>query len=302
MKNHAFLMAVHKQPKLLRRIIERLSASNHYFFINVNARLSNFDEFVNELNGISNVVFLTPRVSIYHSGISQVVCTLNLLKCAKSYGCHFDYYHLISGQDYPLRSNEQFDHFFDTTEDSFMCYSYETDSPIKYNYTQGWFFNKNDNFFAKVYLKLKLDKLAGLIVRRKRIDNLMGGWDWFSWSDKVCDYVLDYIQNNPDYFKRFNHTHSPCETMYQTLLYPKLDELKIHKHYPLRFISWEAHRPVNTTYRPYNLNELDYKYVIESPTFFCRKVDEKESAKLLDMIDKQRDTSQFDISKYKNFM
>ena len=41
-------------------------------------------------------------------------------------------------------------------------------------------------------------------------------------------------------------------------------------------------------HRPYILTEMDYDLVVNSKAFFCRKVDEKISAKLLDMIDSQR--------------
>ena len=85
------------------------------------------------------------------------------------------------------------------------------------------------------------------------------------------------------------------------MLYPKIEELSIRKHYPLHYVSWVPHRPVDTSYRPFTLDERDFEYVTKSPCFFCRKVDERQSEKLLDMIDQQRNNP-FDITAYSAFI
>ena len=95
--------------------------------------------------------------------------------------------------------------------------------------------------------------------------------------------------------KRFNYTLTPTEHIYHTILSTQIDDLKIETDNPLRYVSWHPHRPVESDYRPYILNELDFDYVLKSKAFFCRKVDEVASFKLLDMIDACRDKS-FDIN------
>ena len=131
-----------------------------------------------------------------------------------------------------------------------------------------------------------------------------GGWDWFTWSDKVVNYVMTYIEENrfnkSSLLVRLSHTNAPSEKFYTTLLFDKLERLKVRKYYPLRFVSWTPHHPINVKRLPYPLNELDYEYVVNSPTFFCRKIEEVESAKLLDMIDAQRDSA-FNIEQFTEF-
>lgn len=302
MKNHAFIMPVHNQPLLLQRIVKILQAPNHYFFIHVNARVKDINSFKIALMGIQNVLFVEPRVSVYHGRISQIYASLAMLEMVNHYPVHMHYVHQISGQDYPLRSNEQFDSFFDNTNDSFMCYMFEEDRDInaERRSVNSWFPNKSHTFLTKVYNRLKIGELLGRIVKRKEVENLRSGWDWWSWSDKTYMFVLDYLRNNPDYLKRFDHTLSPCEKVFTTLLLPYVQRLNIRMYYPLRYVSWEPHRPMKTQYRPYNLTEDDYDYVIQSPCFFCRKVHESESIELLDMIDLQRGNP-FDISQFSKF-
>lgn len=305
MKNHAFLILVHKQPELLGRILKVLSTDNHHFYINVDAKNNNYELFRKETEGIANVNYLHPSVEVGHASITMLKAEITLMKAVYNCGKKYDYIHLISGQDYPLRSNEQFDRFFEHTTDSFMCYDFDQDLPKMEKYYKwcmsGWHPNVTHSFTARLFNKLRLSSLTALFWRRKPVENLSGGWQWFSWHWDVVEFAMDYLDKNPAFFMRFNHCASPDEHFFHTLFFKHLDELRIRKHYPLRYISWHPHREVESDYRPYILNELDYDYVIQSPTFFCRKVDAVESLLLLDMIDAQRNNP-FDITKYSEFV
>lgn len=312
MKNHAFIIPAHKQPQLLHRILKNLEFPNHYFFIHVNKKVKDISAFVNALQDVKNVEFVE-RICIYHGTISQVYATIKLLKATDKHPVHFHYIHQISGQDYPLRSNQQFDEYFEGTNDSFMCYAHETNleevQKSRLCRTSGYYPNiqldgligKYIRYFCKI---VGNNNVVKFVFPRTQIDNLSNGWDWFSWSDKVLDYVLCQINktDNEGYqlLERFSHTLSPSEMYFQTLLKPHLETLHIRKHFPLRYVSWQPHRPISTNYRPFNLNELDYDFILKTPAFFCRKVDEIESAKLLDLIDKQRGTY-FNVDDYADF-
>ena len=307
MKNHAFLILAHNQPRLLTRTLSHLSAPNHHFFINVDAKSKHYKEmvdFVNKHKGEANVHFIKKPVACYWAGISLVDAEIKLLKTAMEYPVEFDYYHLISGTDYPLRSNDQFDAFFENTDDSFMCFNFEEDidywMPIYKMKTNQYHTNGKHTFCEKVFLRIVNSRAGRTLFKRKPLPTLAGGWQWFSWSDNVVKYVLDYLAEHPNFRRRFNHTSSPDEHFFTTMLYSHLDELKIRKHFPLRYISWHAYREIETKKRPYNLNELDYDRVINSAAFFCRKVDEMESAKFLDMVDEQRG-NRYDITEHDYF-
>ena len=306
MKNHAFLVIVHKQPKLLARTLSILEASNHHFFINVDAKSNCFSELYNMIGGakIQNVHFLKKRVACYWAGISLVDVEIKLMKAASCFPVHFDYYHLISGQDYPLRSNEQFDVFFESTEDSFMCFNFEKDidhwMPMYKMKMNLFHTNGTHSLSERLFLKMVNNRFSRRVIKRTPIPNPAGGWQWFTWSANVVDYVLKYLKDNPSFRRRFNHTSSPDEHFFTTMLYSHLDELHIRKHFPLRYVSWEPYRQIEQKHRPYDLNEQDYERVINSAAFFCRKVDEVASAKFLDMVDAQRG-NRYDITEHDYF-
>jgi len=292
MTHHAFLLPVYSQPKLLGRILNVLSSDNHHFFIHVDAKTSDYNSFIKETKDIKNVHFILPRINVYHGTISQVYAIKALLSAALENKVKIDFFHLISGQDYPLRSNEQFDNFFENTDKSFMYFdSGEFLASMQNEYQRcvnEFHFNNTHSIVSRIYERLRVGKFLKPFYKRPLIPGLYGGWDWFSWNKQTANFVNQTLNNDPDYLERFNHTASPTEHIFSTLLHPRLQELGIEDQNPLRYVSWHPHREIQTTYRPYNLNELDYESVINSTCFFCRKVDEKESARLLNMIDAQR--------------
>ncbi|MCV3554524.1 beta-1,6-N-acetylglucosaminyltransferase [Pediococcus ethanolidurans] len=52
-----------------------------------------------------------PRVSVTWGGFSIVKAELNLIRTANSYG-QFGHFHLLSGEDLPVKSNKEIDLFF----------------------------------------------------------------------------------------------------------------------------------------------------------------------------------------------
>lgn len=292
MLNHAFIIQVHKQPELFKRIVKRLAAPNHYIFVNVDKKVSD-TAFKKAVVGIDNIVFLKDegRTDVRWGGFSQIACTLQLLKKVLTYPIAIDYIHSLSGQDYPCVSNEAFDRFFEEHDgESFMMF----DSPEEHKewskprgkYEERymrWHFNDRPG-----YMKL-LEKPIRLIERfhyiRSAIPNVRAGWSWFTWHRSVVEYVLRYCEEHPSYMKRFHDTSCCDELIFHTFLYPHFHELRIHPDNCLRYIDWHPSRPYEGRL-PLILDERDYNSVLCSGALFCRKVDEKHSGKLLDMLDK----------------
>lgn len=147
----------------------------------------------------------------------------------------------------------------------------------------------DDNKLKKtIYYGLRIPQLISIISKRPDVDNFSIGSAFYSFHKRVVEFILNYNLQHPDFLCRFVYTSSPSEFFFHTMLKPYISEMNIHTDEPLRYFSFVPHRPINTKYRPFILNEMDYEYVIDSRAFFCRKVDEKQSAKLLDMIDSQR--------------
>lgn len=280
--NHIFIVIAHSQPDLLARIIKRLEASNHYFLIHIDKK-TEIAPFL-PIKKYQNVQFATKRLSVNWGGYSQIKCTLFMLTQSMCHEVSFDYFHLISGVDYPLVSNDEFDRFFEHSDKkSYMHF----DSPKE---TVEWRKYKYPNRLKWAFLDnwiLKKTRIASFFLNRffpRKVDfDLYAGWSWWSWHRDVVSFVLNYLESHPQYHKRFYYTSCCDEVIFHTMLFDKAKELRIEKYNSLRYIDWYPTRPTPTL--PLVLDERDFESIINSGCFFCRKIDGQKSKKLMDMID-----------------
>lgn len=292
MKNHLFLFQVHKEPNLFNRILSHLESSNHYFAINVDKKSKERYDFEKIINSHKNVIY-TSFMNITHGGFSQISCTLQQIQKAQSSKVFFDYYHTLSGQDYPCISTIEFDSFFDDNIQSYMIFDKAEDYPQwKYStYPQRlehYYFTDilSNPFFRKIYLPQIINRLLHWIPRKyNNWESIWGGWNWFSLHVTVVQYLMNYINEHPQFVRRFKYTHCADELFFTTILHPVIQKYNINPQNSLRYVDWHPKR--FHTSLPLILNEEDYNYIVESQNFFCRKVEEEASKLLLEKLDKK---------------
>jgi len=287
---HAFLITAHKDPNLLLKIMKLLSSENHYIIVNLDKKMSGYKEIASKIFQIvPNSTFIFNNVA--HGGYSQIATTLKMLRIAQKYDV--DYCHLLSGQDFPCKTNPEFDNYFVLHNgESFMWYDtpeqHELWSQSKYPFrVNRLYFNdipgRKYPFINK--LVFYLNNVFGKLITRKPIPNLHAGWNWFSWHRNVIDFVLSQHINNKSFFRRFYYTHCCDEIIFHTLLYPHISKLKIHTDNSLRYINWSKKiSGRSSSNSPLILNEEELSDIESSNVFFCRKVDSIISRKLIDYL------------------
>lgn len=111
----AILILCHKNPKQINLLLDKLNHQDIDCYIHIDKKA----DFANKITKRSNIVLLPDeqRVSVEWAQISQVTATLNLLNTAVAgiRGRGYDYYWLISGQDWPLRSADKIVKFLKNT-------------------------------------------------------------------------------------------------------------------------------------------------------------------------------------------
>lgn len=290
--NHAFLIQAHKSPELLRRILLRLEKENHYFFINIDKKVKNIQWYQEYIKDIKNIELIS-YMNVMHGGFSQVKCTMMQLQYANSQTIDFQYYHTISGQDYPCVSMETFDAFFEDNDRSYMMLDTveEADEWKQNKYPHRldhWYFMDvfNKPWMCKIHLAGIIRRLIYWVPRKKFDQNLIwGGWNWFSLHEDVVRFITDFFDNNQSFIKRFYNTTSSDELVFSSIIYPYVDVLKIEKRNSLRYIDWNPKREYSTL--PLILDERDYDDIVSNGAFFCRKVDAEQSKRLLEMLDRR---------------
>ena len=236
----AYLVVAHSNPQLLKREIHLLSSGDCAFFIHVDQK-SNIEEF-NEIRG-ENVFFSERRLPVYWGGFSVVQAVLLLLQQALDRRDKFDYCVLLSGSNYPLRSGKYIHTFLKENRGvEFMNIvripNEERGMPLS-KINRFWF--EPDKPIRRLVTRI-LAKL-GLAQRdhRKSLGSLepYAGDMWWALTKDACQYVLEFVERNPQVEKYFQTTAAPDEMFFHTILGNSAFASRIQRS--LYYQDWSAH-------------------------------------------------------------
>ena len=111
---HAFLIIAHNNWWQLKQLIQLLDAENHDIYVHIDKKSKSFSE--KDFSNLTSEakVYFFQEYEVFWGGFSQVQVELFLFE--KAYQQKYDYYHLISGADLPLKSNRKIDTFFEKNQ------------------------------------------------------------------------------------------------------------------------------------------------------------------------------------------
>lgn len=287
---HAYLIITHGSFPILERQLSFLDSENADFFIHVDASVPNFDfERYRCIPRCSKVVFVE-RLHVSWGHFSLTEATLRLLRAATE--GHYDYYHLLSGVDVPLKSREYIEGFFaDKQGRNFINLEQEVISRrhmarVKYYYP----FQKYN--IRNVPLRRAIRELTALTQRLAFVDRtrkLPEGFvfqkatEWFSITDGLARYV---VAKEPEIREIFRDTFCSDEMFLPTMAMnspfrdtvPPPDPAHPHRNC-LRYIDWKRGSP-------YTFTDSDFDELISAgPEYlFARKFDCKNSPQVVDRL------------------
>lgn len=281
-KKHAFLVMMHNKDNNVQRIINLYDNENIYFFIHVDKKYKDFDYSFTSKK--SKIIYIR-RKSLVWGTYSLVKCEMDLLDSALKAG-DFDYFHLISGNDFVLHNVSAFLKFFSDNKNSYIGLNdlhKSFDNNQKSERTKFYYFlnsiiNRNKTctlsrillFFQRVFIK------AQKIFRIDRNKNkkICAGSQWFSITKEVAAFLCD----NKTYIKKeFSYTECPDELFIRTLIEVKNPSFKI-VDYNLRLIDWDRGSPYY-----WNFDDLPEIIDKNDSYYFIRKV---KDIKLINELEK----------------
>lgn len=273
MGRHAYLIIAHHQFELLKKIITLLDDERNDIYIHIDKKVKNFDKELLCKAAKSSNIFFAKRIKVAWGGYSQIKCELELLKSAVK--GNYQYYHLISGVDLPIKTNDEIHEFFDKNNGyEFINFDSERLDKSLLNrlsiyhflqeYTKNRILNKIEEKLIYIQNILGINRLknATLIMQK--------GANWFSITDKLAKYVVSREKQIDALFR-----YSLCcdEVFLQTLV--ENSEYKENLYIKgkndnylgcMRYIDWERGNP-------YVFRKDDYDNLIYSPYLFARKFD-----------------------------
>lgn len=274
----AILIQCHKNAEQINCLLDVLKNDNVDFYIHLDKK-SNIE---NQIQKREDIYFLSEceRIDVKWGTFSQVQATLNLLNKAISVK-KYDYYFLISGQDFPIRAVENLLNFLTNNENcNFLNLFPSLNNGLQ---RQNNYDKRNQIVFCEWLLKrtflIRVIRRLWVAVTGgynktfklfKRENNLnvkfyFGSQWWWLNSVFVC-YLNNYLTETPQYIDFFKKTSCPDESFFQTLLMnsPFADTRRDYLHY----IDWSEGKS-----SPKNLSKDDLPLILESNKFMARKID-----------------------------
>jgi hypothetical protein len=283
----AYIILAHKEPDQLYRLIEKLDDKSSDFFVHIDKKI-NLSVF-NNLIDFKDKVHIIKREKSNWGEIGIVKAILSAFEAIKRTGKRFEQIILLSGQDYPIKSNDYLNDFFNTSPHKVFMEHW----PIP-NYRiwkeSGGIFRINKYFIGLKPYQRFLSKTLNFTAmflpffRRKLPYNLKpyGGWMWWSIDMYTLDYILQFLIDHPKYLKYHKFTFVPDEMFFQTILLNSKDEnlLKRITNDNKRYIHWKEGKS-----HPEILGRADVKNIKQSNHLFARKFDIKHDRDILEIID-----------------
>ncbi len=285
MKKHAYLIMAHNEFDLLKQNIELLDDDRSDIYLHVDKKARNFP--IEELRSIpqKSNLYIIERQNVSWGGDSQIKCELSLLR--EAIKKHYIYYHLISGVDMPIKTQDSINKFFDENNgkefihfDTNMLENNprEVEKRIRYYYPLQNKIGRNTGKFILClnYIQQEIIKIQSLlnIDRRKQYNMpIYKGTNWFSITDGMANYLVDRSEFIIKYFgKSFCADEVFLHTM--AMNSPFRDNIVDAS---LREIDWKRGFP-------YTYRIEDFDLLMKSNNLFARKFSEKVDTEVIEKI------------------
>ncbi|QFJ53909.1 glycosyltransferase [Pseudobutyrivibrio xylanivorans] len=276
---HAFLIMAHGEFESLKYLLQALDDIRNDIYLHID-RKTRFADFKEIRSWVKNAgLFFALRVDVRWGDISFVLAEMVLLKTATKHG-HYKYYHLISGIDFPLKSQDEIHSYLAEKNQEFVSYHHDGEYgddfmyKIKYYYPYARWVGRgyHDGPGKKKALLRWLTKRSWAYVdrqaargvdRTKKYPELdfVKGDNWFSITDDLARYTLE---NELKIYRMYWFTNAPDEIFLQTLAINSRFKDKVPGNC-LRYIDWNRGNPYEFVY-------TDLEDLIDSKTLFARKI------------------------------
>lgn len=215
----AYLIMIHNNPIHLKRLINSLNTKDVDFYIHIDKKTKRSFN----LPKYDNVIKIKNNIPIFWGGFSQVQASINLLKEAKK-NRKYDYYILLSGVDYPVRSNNYIHNFFKKYKGKEFINLYpmplydKTFDRIEYYRYEGSRYLILSYIIRLLNMLIKKFHLKRDLPHKYSDFKLYAGSNWWGLTDKSVNYIIKFIKNNSDFIKFYQNTLCPDEMFFHTIL------------------------------------------------------------------------------------
>lgn len=287
------LITAYKNIEQLSDLLDAFD-DNFVFYIHIDKKSEIPQIEIDKLKSKKGVLLVSQAYDIKWGGINHLKAILLLLEVGLK-NAEITYFHLITGQDYPIKKSAEIISFMnENSGKEFMEYN---SLPYK-DWPRGGMnrlehYNLNDVFNGREGIGrsiiMKLLAVQRILGFKRKFPasfpkDLYGGSTYWTLSKSCIEYVFKYLKSHPEYLKRFDYSFCSEEIFFQTIILNSPFKDKVVNNC-LRYIVWEVR---NNSF-PANLDSSDLESILSSDALFARKIEHPHSDKLLKEVKSMRD-------------
>ena len=270
---HAFLIIAHNELRILNILLTMLDDPRNDVYLHLDKKWKlNIQDLYHPQN--AQLFLVKERMDVRWGDISLIKLEFRLFRMAYVNGPYL-YYHLLSGVDLPIKSQDYIHEFFQRNygkefigfaqgeEDRIDCYN----KVMKFHLFSRHLHNSNKLLISS---RIRLENILNKYLTRSSSISFQKGTQWVSITNECVKYILN---EEKSILKRFKFTICGDEIFLQTLVY---NSSFYEKCYSVsdeyvsnqREIDWRRGNPYNWTIK-------DKDFLLHSDKIFARKIIEK---------------------------
>ncbi|BAY78624.1 hypothetical protein NIES25_51000 [Nostoc linckia NIES-25] len=294
-KSIGFILLTHTKPLQIYRLINKLNSMFNYPLIVCHHDFSKCDLSVDSLS--KNVLLVRPHLETKWAEFTLVEATIRALQIMYDTLDAPDWFVLLSGTDYPLKTAKQilddlvsspYDAYIDYKQITYDIYKGDRNSDTfwlqncyKRYCTKSFSFCYSKKSFAQLNLEICLEHplLTKSFLPFSKKLACFSGSQWFCANRKAAQYIIDFHSKKTALTLHYSNLKFADESYFQTIL-ANASHLKLHNDYR-RYIDWPIIGP-----QPKILLMEDLPNLLATSAHFARKFDINIDSNILDELDR----------------
>lgn len=282
---HAFLIMAHANFAILKKLVMLLDDSRNDIYIHIDKKAIEKPSLCCEK---ARLYILDERMDVRWATIKQIELEFLMFHTAYQKG-PYQYYHLLSGVDLPIKTNNYIHRFFEKYDGYEFVGFVDTAEACRHLFKVQLFhfFSSNlknkQSLSAKLHQKIMLWQFNHHLFFRNKCIDFQKGANWVSVTN---DFVAYLLSKRKETLKKYRFTYGADEIFLQTILWNSSFRSHIYKvedEYDscMRKICWNRGNP-------YIWTEADYDELMSSDKLFARKFDESHMEIVNKIVEKIR--------------
>lgn len=272
---HAYIILAHNEFQVLEKLIQVLDDVRNDIFIHFDKKLEEYPHFKTKNAGLC---ILESRIDVRWGDVSVVKAEYALFEAASD-KASYSYYHLISGVDMPLKSQDEIHRFFEENRGKeFIGFNQgdnlmHIDRKVQRYHLFARHFRSSGSFvdLCRKMIRAAALRLQYLVHIRRNVDtHFKKGTQWISVTHEFVKYMLSHKE---EVLKTYKATFCCDEIFAQTLCWNSsfremIFDIENEGRGCMRKIGWKNNR----------LKEWekdDYAELMQSGLLFARKFNSK---------------------------